>query len=804
MTNKRKDTIRGSRVAVTPSSSRPGDGQSLRNGGSGDTGPNPSRPKCTCGREFGTLRGLRVHAFRMKHDLTTLLSSEGGGHSVKALECPVVGPLGLGRGATTHVPEVALGAEASAAVHECVVMPEGMGSPLGTSGRTESVPSGSVMTAKDEHESQRGSARVGAVALPGKKNPKRKVTFETSPSVAVTERRAHRMVLRPKRDGTVCVAAEQANRFVCLEESRRREGRPPSADSTTRGAVEKAAEAEIRFPTRIFRAKRGAAAPGDGIKGMATPYCGTDARKLSNADATGQMLKDVMPRTEDSSAQKKQPKVMAEPVGAAGVGRPTNSSGPDVELLTRLTNREGVMSRETGTPGHGPMEWPGLPGVRTMIESPGILPTGTQDSMEVRGGPDGKGLMPKKRCEEFAEVAAGSSIFFIPPTGEDVGDEGAGRNGSGAQGKRPKVMAKLIRAAGLGRPTDSSGPDVKLSTRRTKRKGVMTRETGTPGLGPTDRPALPGVRIGIGSPGSPLTGIQDVVEERGGPDDKGRMPKKRCEEFAELAASSSIFFIPPTGEDAGDDGVGEQGDVPLRYELMVNESTEDSSACVGQPYVEVSPVGPVGAGRPTSPPGLRRPLSLHPMVGEGARSKRPVGPRTLQLDQNEDGTSSCLVAAPSIDDSATGVVEGRSLVVVDGVSPLAQNRESCSTEVVKGGDPAGFLCPECSRGFATKVGVSLHRRAKHFSEYNAEIDISRVKARWSKEEQFLMARREAQLTQAGQSANMNQKLRDSVAAGRTLEAIKSHRRREDYRKLVREALRVGTGKELAGASLKKR
>ncbi|KAG0441970.1 hypothetical protein HPB47_015805 [Ixodes persulcatus] len=461
----------------------------------------------------------------MKHDLTTPPGGRIGGQSEEALECPLVGPLGLGRGTTTRVPEEAPRPGTSAAVLEYREMTEGFGSPSRTSFEMVSVLSGSRMTAIVDQGSELGSARVEAVTQPGKKNQGRKVTFDISPSVAVIERRAHRRVLRPKSGKIECAAVEQATRPVCPQGSRRREGRPPSADSTTQGPLRRAAEAEARFPTRVFRAKRGAATPVVAFMGATTPSC-EGVALADDVDPRRKELRDVMPRREDSGAHLKRSKVLAESAGAAGVGRPTNSSGPEVELLTHLSRREGVLAGETGTPECNPFEPYGSPGLRT--ESSGILRSGTNDSVGGRGALDDD-LIQSERCEELAEVAAGSSNFFSPPPEEKVGDVDAGEEG-------------------------------------------------------------------------------DVV--------------------------------------------------PLRHEMMLSESTKDSSVRFGQPSLEMSPVGPVEAGRPTSTLLHRGSQSLHPLVGEGARSKRPVGPRVIRRERSGDGVSASSVATPSAEESAVGMDGG--------------------------------------------------------------------------------------------------------------------------------------------------
>ncbi|KAH8030322.1 hypothetical protein HPB51_006754 [Rhipicephalus microplus] len=72
-------------------------------------------------------------------------------------------------------------------------------------------------------------------------------------------------------------------------------------------------------------------------------------------------------------------------------------------------------------------------------------------------------------------------------------------------------------------------------------------------------------------------------------------------------------------------------------------------------------------------------------------------------------------------------------------------------------------------------------------EYNADIDVQRVKPRWHSEEEYLMAVYEVQLRQE-KVYNLNQRLHQKFPL-RSFVAIKSHRRDANYRKLVEDLLR---------------
>lgn len=96
------------------------------------------------------------------------------------------------------------------------------------------------------------------------------------------------------------------------------------------------------------------------------------------------------------------------------------------------------------------------------------------------------------------------------------------------------------------------------------------------------------------------------------------------------------------------------------------------------------------------------------------------------------------------------------------------------------------ICPECGRAFSTKVGLSLHRRRRHFERYNADICVHKIKPRWSKEEDFLLATEEARLTRKAVK-NINERLHKKFRY-RTFDSIKSHRKTPKYRLLVKQRL----------------
>ena len=107
-------------------------------------------------------------------------------------------------------------------------------------------------------------------------------------------------------------------------------------------------------------------------------------------------------------------------------------------------------------------------------------------------------------------------------------------------------------------------------------------------------------------------------------------------------------------------------------------------------------------------------------------------------------------------------------------------------------------CVECGRQYKNKRGLAIHERSAHAEIYHARCAIiieethrSQRKSRWDSEESAVMARAESKLVRQGLYA-INQAL-VKVTAGRTLEAIKSHRKLPAYRQMVRSYLRTTGG-----------
>jgi hypothetical protein len=94
-----------------------------------------------------------------------------------------------------------------------------------------------------------------------------------------------------------------------------------------------------------------------------------------------------------------------------------------------------------------------------------------------------------------------------------------------------------------------------------------------------------------------------------------------------------------------------------------------------------------------------------------------------------------------------------------------------------------FPCTECSGSYRTSRGLGQHMRHAHPVAHNANVDVVRVKARWSDEEARLLVQEESRLTFAGPNRNINQALH-ALFPARTLEGIKGRRRNADHKMQV--------------------
>lgn len=105
-----------------------------------------------------------------------------------------------------------------------------------------------------------------------------------------------------------------------------------------------------------------------------------------------------------------------------------------------------------------------------------------------------------------------------------------------------------------------------------------------------------------------------------------------------------------------------------------------------------------------------------------------------------------------------------------------------------------FNLAECCRRVQEKngkAGLALHQRQVHSAAFHAaHIPSARIKPRWDREEELLMATEEVRLLKTNLPGAINVLLVAASEGTRTLEAVKGKRRHAGYRELVR-ALRAG-------------
>lgn len=92
------------------------------------------------------------------------------------------------------------------------------------------------------------------------------------------------------------------------------------------------------------------------------------------------------------------------------------------------------------------------------------------------------------------------------------------------------------------------------------------------------------------------------------------------------------------------------------------------------------------------------------------------------------------------------------------------------------------VCETCGKVFGSRRGLGQHRRLKHPSQHNDQVNVERSKGRWSPEEVRLMAQMEAKATIDGVKA-LNKHLH-ALKPERSLEGVKGKRRDKSYRMQV--------------------
>lgn len=113
------------------------------------------------------------------------------------------------------------------------------------------------------------------------------------------------------------------------------------------------------------------------------------------------------------------------------------------------------------------------------------------------------------------------------------------------------------------------------------------------------------------------------------------------------------------------------------------------------------------------------------------------------------------------------------------------NREPVPNETTVEEENKLYYCNLCvSGGWSKPASLSQHMRRMHASEYNATIEVPMIKRRWTKDETMVLAELEASMS-SSDSVFVNQELAKKFPS-RTFEAIKSQRKRQEYRALVEQ------------------
>jgi hypothetical protein len=179
------------------------------------------------------------------------------------------------------------------------------------------------------------------------------------------------------------------------------------------------------------------------------------------------------------------------------------------------------------------------------------------------------------------------------------------------------------------------------------------------------------------------------------------------------------------------------------------------------------------------------------VVGARVRGVDPVNVSTTPQREREDRITP--IDPPNMD----GVANQGLGVIVDNAS---QGQPMLYAEVVNGGvgphighnepnEAVTFKCAVegCGKEYGTSRGLGQHIRIRHKEMYNDNIDVDRIKARWSVEEVLLLAKAEVEIVMSGFCQNINMQLHSKFPK-RTLEAIKGRRKMATYRSEVASRL----------------
>ncbi|KAK8774009.1 hypothetical protein V5799_011458 [Amblyomma americanum] len=207
----------------------------------------------------------------------------------------------------------------------------------------------------------------------------------------------------------------------------------------------------------------------------------------------------------------------------------------------------------------------------------------------------------------------------------------------------------------------------------------------------------------------------------------------------------------------------ERSEATVTEAQVIEPQQRKSDNDVGLVHDDPTQTGPVSPGLPAAGEGANGPHQPSVWEGTGAR---PKGRRETPKPVTE------MVRSSEAAFCSNGVEVGE--------EPPGQGRSERETGSQ---DCSHHTCPECGRAFTKKVGLSLHRRKAHYEEYNRAIDVTRSRPRWTEEEEYLMARLEADLTLTGAKRNINELLANRLNE-RSFDSIKSHRKSPRYKELV--------------------
>ena len=118
------------------------------------------------------------------------------------------------------------------------------------------------------------------------------------------------------------------------------------------------------------------------------------------------------------------------------------------------------------------------------------------------------------------------------------------------------------------------------------------------------------------------------------------------------------------------------------------------------------------------------------------------------------------------------------------ISRVSVHYFSCRTPLGPQTQPLAEQCLHCGFSCSTAIGMGVHKRSKHPSEFDAEISssLARSRAGWSVAELQLLARKESAWDGKG---HINQYL-SPLFPDRTTEALKGQRKSSRYQKILQQ------------------